>query len=164
MKFFYFIVLTIFFAKSPLEVTLGMQVGATVQQEKQSLLQYDKKEVTIRGFLFQRQGDGRWILSSMPPVPSCCAHKQSAEAIQIVLDEKFTSKSDQNSVTAVKGIFNVDVEKDKEGKSQAQYFLREAVEIQKNPPDASELNWIEAFAVAAILLLSAMWLWKRRQS
>lgn len=160
MNFFYLFILSLYVAKAPIEVSLGQQFAVN-SQEQLSFSSYNQQEVTVRGFLFQREADGRWVLSSSPPVPPCCKGKE-VESIQVVLAEGFASVSDAHSVTAIRGIFNVSIENDAEGRSVAHYSLQDPVELIAQKPNSQSSCWVEALAVGAVLALAGFWLLKRR--
>lgn len=118
---------------------------------RNTLVDYIDQEVQIRGFIYENE-DGRFILSSLPSIPTCCQKKQENLPHQIYLAGEGLSSSEGKAV-AVQGVFSLAPVRDRQGNLVELYSMQ-------NPKiifNTNSMDWALPFITLVAISLLLYW-------
>lgn len=111
-----------FFIFLPLWV-FSIPLSISFQQLQEDPKQWEGKEISIRGFLYQKE-DGSFIISSLPHLKSCCLDHDSIRRQQLIL-EKYKDPFITNRVVELVGLLKTESVKNQAGSINERYLLTE---------------------------------------
>ena len=111
---------------------------------------YDKKQISVTGFLLQSP-HGDWVLASTPHLKSCCIGAKHQAMKQIFVQSDAELEAPTHIVTLC-GEFTVAPTVNEEGEMVKTYFLHHAT-VQAEPKKIPVLTLVLAVVVIAFWLL-----------